>query len=235
MSKIITIAGQNGGAGKSVTAVNLATAFALYERKTLLVDFDPKGSATRWAGPDGIEGALSITTVLTAKSLIRETVSHTQFNFLDIIPSDFDLFQAGLKLSKIKGNENILKLLLKEMKNEYDLILIDTPSSFEFLFISAVLAADELLVCMSPDTGCLHDYENLLKTVKYVKLVHDHTVNIAGLLFNRCDNKEKIDQLIKHNEIDGDIESRILKTVVPRDDTIEKSIRLNMQTSKALN
>lgn len=227
MSRIITIAGQKGGAGKSVTAVNLATSFSLFEKKTLLIDYDPQGCSTRWIGVNELGNSVTITSVLTAKVRFKEALLKTEFNYLDVIPSDFNLFQAALKLSRKKENEKILKLLLKEVKDEYEYIIIDTPSSYEFLFISAVTAADYLLMCATPTQNSAFDFEYLLKTLKYIKLVRNTHINIAGVLFNRCDNNEQIDQFIKTQEI-NDFKSMVLNTYIPEDEIIEKSIRQNV-------
>ncbi len=227
MGKIITIAGQKGGTGKSVTAVNLATSFALFEKKTLLIDCDPQGCSTQWLGLSDMDYAVDITSVLSAKARFKDAVLKTEFNYLDMMPSHFNLFQVALKLSKTPGNEKALGLLLKDVEDEYEYIIIDTPSSYDFLSISAMTAAHGLLVCMTPGQNSVADFQYILKMIKYIKTVHDVSLKIIGVLFNRCQSKEEIQNFL---EIQGlaDIKSMVLSSFIPEDEAILQSIQLKV-------
>ncbi len=110
MGKIITIAGQKGGTGKSVTAVNLAASLALFEKSTLLIDCDPQGCATQWCGIMNIDYNCDITSVLSGRSRLTDAIVKTQINYLDMMPAGFALFQVALKLAKKSANEKILRL-----------------------------------------------------------------------------------------------------------------------------
>jgi len=186
MCKIITIAGQKGGTGKSVTAVNLAASLALLEKNTLLIDCDPQACSTEWSGIKDLDYNCDIASVFSGKARLTDAIVKTEFNYLDILPSGFNLFQVALKLSKKQTNEKLLRLLIREIKEDYDYIIIDAPSSYGFLSLSAICAADWLLICMTVQDNFLSDFHSLLKLIKYVRDFHNIPLKVAGILFNRC-------------------------------------------------
>lgn len=223
MSKIITIAGQKGGTGKSVTAVNLATSLALFEKNTLLIDCDPQGCSTRWSGIKELDYNCDITSVLSGRAKIMDALVKTEFHYLDIMPARFTLFQTALKLAKHPGNEKILRLFLKDIKDEYEYIIIDAPSSYSFLSVMAMTAADSLLVCMSIHQNSIEDFHCLLKMVKYIRTTHDVPLKIAGLLFNRCETKEDIQSFIENQNL-SKVKQMVYNTFIPEDENIKRSI-----------
>ena len=186
MSKILTIANQKGGTGKSTTAVNLATSFALMEKNTLLVDCDPQGCSTMWSGINSHDFNYDISSVLSGRAHFKDAVVTTQIKCLDVMPANFDLFQASLKLAKNPGNEKLLRLFLKDVEDEYDYIIIDSPSSYSFLNVAAMTASDWLVISMSVHHNSVEDFHCLLRMVKYIQETHNVPLKIAGLLFNRC-------------------------------------------------
>ncbi|MCF6247939.1 MAG: ParA family protein [Desulfobacula sp.] len=226
MSKIITIAGQKGGTGKSVTAVNLATSLALLEKNTLLIDFDPQAFATQWCGIKELDYTSDITMVLTGRIPFKEAIVKTQVNYLDMMPAVFSLFQVALKLAKTPGNEKMLRLLLKDVESEYDYIIIDAPSSYGYLSICAMTAAQWLLVCMTVQQNCLEDFHCLLKMIKYIRKTHHVPLKIAGFLFNRCNFKKQIQEFLEDQNL-LDIEQMIFDTFIPEDKNIKESIDLS--------
>lgn len=227
MSKIITIAGQKGGTGKSVTAVNLATSLSLLEKNTLLIDFDPQSFATLWCGIHELDYNHDITSVLSGRAEIKDAIVKTQVNYLDIIPAGFNLFQIAQNLSKIPENEKILHLLLKDIENEYEYIIIDPPSSYSFLSISAFTAAQWLLVCMTTADNNLQDFQCLLRMIKHIRQTHSLPVKIAGVLFNRCKDRTEIETFLEQENL-TDIDQLVFKNFIPRDETIRKSTNLKL-------
>ncbi len=227
MSKILTIVGQRGGTGKSVTAVNLATSFALLEKHTLLIDSDPQRSATHWCGIKDRDYTCDIASVLSAKVKFTDAIVKTEFTYLDIMPSGFNLFQVAGKLAKHSGNEKLLRLFLKDVEKEYDYIIIDSPSSYGFLSMMAMTAADWLIVCMSIPQSSVEDFHGLLRCVKYIRTFHHVPLKIAGLLFNRCKSKEEILSFLDRQAL-SDAKQLVFKTFIPKDEKIGKSIDLKI-------
>jgi len=227
MSKIITIAGQKGGTGKSITAVNLATSLALMGKNTLLVDCDPRGCSTQWCGIKNLDYNCDIASVLSGRSKLTDAVVKTELNHMDMMPAGFNLFQVALRLAKNPGNEKLLRLFLKDVEDEYEYIILDPPSSYSFLSICAMAAADWLLVCMSVQESAMDDFHCLLRLVKYIRTLHDIPLKIAGLLFNRCETKEDILSFIENQNL-SNVKQLIFDTFIPNDDTIKKSIALKI-------
>jgi chromosome partitioning protein len=223
MSTILTIAGQRGGTGKSVTAVNLAASFALLEKNTLLIDTDPQRSATHWCGIKKADYTSDMASVLSGRVKFIDAVIKTEFTYLDLIPSGFNLIQVAAKLAKHPENEKLLRLFLKDVEKEYEYIIIDAPSSYGFLSMMAITAADWLLVCMSIPQTAAEDFQDMLRCVKYIRSLHQVSLKIAGLVFNRCGSKEEALSFLDHHAL-SDAKELVLNTVIPADDTIEKSI-----------
>lgn len=227
MSKNITIAGQRGGTGKSVTAVNLATSLALFEKKTLLIDCDPQGCATKGSGIKDLDYNCDIASVLSAKVKFTDAVVKTACNYLDLMPAGFNLFKVALKLAKTPGNEKILRLFLKDVEDEYDYIIIDSPSSYSFLSVAAMTAADWLLVCMSVHHSSVEDFHCLLRMVKYIRATHSVPLKIAGLLFNRCHSKKELLSFLDNQKL-SDVKQMVYETFIPEDETIRQAIDLKI-------
>ncbi len=227
MSKIITIAGQKGGTGKSITAVNLAASLALFEKNTLLIDCDPQGCSTQWCGIKDLDYNCDITSVLSGKAVVKDAIVTTQINYLDMMPSGFNLFQVALKLAKSTENEKILRLFLKDVEDEYEYIIIDSPSSYNFLSVTAMTAADWLLVCMTVHHNSVEDFRCLLRMVKYIRTTHNVPLKIAGVLFNRCETKGEILSFLENQDL-SDIKQMVYDTFIPEDDNIKKSIDLKI-------
>ena len=223
MSKVLTISGQKGGSGKSVTALNLAASLALYEKKTLLIDCDPQGSATQWSGIKSLGYLFNLSSVLSGKVTIIEAIAKTEFNYLDILPAGFDLFQVASKLAGTIANEKIVRLFLEDIEPEYDYIIIDCPSSYGFLSVAALTAADWLIIAMCPRHNCLEDFHCLLKLIKYVRDTHETPLKIASILFNRCKINTEIKRFLADQKM-SELNDLVSKTFIPEDGAVKRAI-----------
>ncbi len=227
MTNIITIAGQKGGTGKSITSVNLAASLALSGKKTLLIDCDPQACATQWCGIRDLDYTCDITRVLSGRAKVVDAIVNTRINALSIMPAGFNLFQVALKLAKNSGNEKLLRFFLKDIEDDYEYIIIDSPSSYSFLSVTAMTAADRLLVCMSVHHNAIEDFHCLLQMVKYIRVTHEVPLKIAGLLFNRCDTAKQIESFMENQNL-SDAKELVFNTFIPHDAAIKNSRELKI-------
>jgi len=224
MNTILTISGQRGGSGKSITALNLAVSLSLYERKVLLVDADPQACATEWSGIGTSGYPFDLASVLNGKATLIEAISKTEFSFLDIIPAGFDLFAAGQKLSRLTANEKILRLLLEDVRGDYDHIIVDAPSSYGFLSIAAMTAADGLLISLCPRLNRAGDIHSLLRSIKYIRTTHGSSLKIAGVLFNRCQGEEEICRFIDEQNL-KETRDLVCTSFIPEDAAVNQAVQ----------
>lgn len=226
MSNVFTISGQRGGSGKSVTALNLAVSLSLYEKKVLLVDCDPQGCSTEWSGINSMGYPFDLASVLNGKATVIEAIAKTEFNYLDILPAGFDLFSVGLKLSRLVANEKIIRLLMDDVRTDYDYIILDAPSSYGYLSIAALTAADWLLITMCPQHNWVEDFHCLLKSIQYIRQTHDTPLKIAGLLFNRCRDRHEFSDFFSDKKL-SDTRDLIYSSLIPEDEAVQKAIKEN--------
>lgn len=223
MGKVLTISGQKGGSGKSVTAVNLAVSLAVYKKKILLVDCDPQGSATQWSGIKALGYPFDLSSVLSGRATIIEAIVKTEFKCLDILPAGFDLFPVASKLARTVSNEKILRLFLEDIEADYDYIIIDPPSSYGFLSVAALTAADWLIIAMCPRYNSVEDFRCLLQLIKYIRDTHETSLKIANILFNRCKTNMEINQFLADQNL-LETKDLVSHAFIPEDETVKKAI-----------
>ncbi|MBI9090878.1 MAG: ParA family protein [Desulfobacterium sp.] len=219
---MITIADPKGGDGRSVTAVNLAASLALLEKKTLLVDCDPRACATVFAGLDTSTLASDLGSVLFGEVAPSDAVQTTQLRFMDLLPASFNLFHAASRLALNAGNERILRIFLRELRTEYEYMIIDSPASYNFLTVTALAASDWLVAPFQCTSGSIGDFTSLLRMVRHVRSNFQARLKIAGLLFTQCSSREEIDRFIAESDLNG-VEGLVYKGFVPRDDALMKA------------
>jgi len=227
MVKVVTISGQKGGSGKSVTALNLAASLALYGKKTLLVDCDPQGSATEWSGIKALGYPFDLSSVLSGKATIMDAIVNTEFNHLDILPAGFNLFLVASKLARRVPNEKILRLFLEDIEDDYDYIIIDAPSSYGFLSVAALTAADWLIISMCPRYSSAQEFGCLLQLIKYIRNTHETPLKIINILFNRCKTNREIDQFLGDQDL-PETRDLVSHTFIPEDETVKRAIDSKM-------
>ena len=188
MGKIISIANQKGGVGKTTTSINLSTVLAKRNKKTLLIDADPQGNATSGVGIDQ-EIKLSIYDVLIDETEIKEAIIKTQIKNLDVCPSNIDLAGAEVELVSMMSREQRLKEKLDIIKNEYDYIIIDCPPSLGLITLNAFTASDSVLIPVQCEYYALEGLGQLLNTVNLVKKHLNKNLEIEGALLTIWQNK----------------------------------------------
>lgn len=213
MGKIIAIANQKGGVGKTTTAVNLASSLKLQGRRVLLVDADPQGNATSAFGVDKGRVRNGTYSLLIERGTGHEAITPTKYG--DLIASNRELSGAMIELIDREGREFILKDALETLRPDYDYILIDCPPSLELLTLNALCAADTVLIPMQCEYFALEGLADLMSTVRIIKKRLNPKIQIEGVLLTMYDGRTNLCLQVA-GEVKKYFKDKVFKTVIPR-------------------
>lgn len=215
MSRIIAIANQKGGVGKTTTAINLSACLAEAGKKILIVDFDPQGNATSGLGFEKESMDKTVYDLLLGNSSIGECIIKEVQKNLDVLPSNIDLSGAEIELMDEPGNHILLKKKIDTIRNKYDYIIIDCPPSLSLLTINALTAADTVLVPIQCEYYALEGLTQILKTIDLVKRRMNPKLELEGVVFTMYDARTNLSLEVVEN-VKQYLNRTIYKTIIPR-------------------
>ena len=215
MGRIIAIANQKGGVGKTTTSINLSACLAEAGKKVLTIDIDPQGNTTSGLGIDKNSIENTIYELILGESEIENVILPTEFENLSIIASNVDLAAAEIELIGINEKEYILKRAVEKVKDQYDFVIIDCPPSLNMLTINAMTTADTVLVPIQCEYYALEGLSQLLHTVNLVKQRLNPTLEMEGVVFTMYDARTNLSLQVVEN-VKSNLHQTIYKTIIPR-------------------
>jgi len=215
VAKVICVANQKGGVGKTTTAVNLSASIAVAERRVLLIDIDPQGNSTSGVGFNRAETQETIYHALLRGSGLKEMIQKTAIPYLDVIPSNTDLIGAEVELIQEKERERKLDHLIKEVQADYEYIFIDCPPSLGLLTVNSLTAADSVLIPLQCEYYAMEGLSQLLRTIQLIKQALNPRLKIEGILLTMFDGRNNLSHQVAQ-EVRRHFKDKVFETVIPR-------------------
>ena len=215
MGKVISIANQKGGVGKTTTTINISACLAEAGKRVLVIDMDPQGNTTSGLGIEKDEAENTIYEVILRTVDIKDAIIKDIFDNLDIIPSNVNLAGAEIDLIDVDNREYILKDSLAEVKDNYDFIILDCPPSLSMLTVNAMTASNTVLVPIQCEYYALEGLTQLMHTINLVKKKLNKKLELEGVVFTMYDSRTNLSLQVVENVKDN-LQEKIYKTIIPR-------------------
>ena len=222
MGKIIALANQKGGVGKTTTTINLAASLATLEKSVLVIDADPQANASSGLGVDIKEVDCSIYECIIDHTDVRDAIYTTDINGLDIIPIHINLVGAEIEMLNLPNRENVIKNMLATIRDEYDFILIDCSPSLGLITVNALTAADSVVIPVQCEYFALEGISKLLNTIKIIKSRLNPQLEIEGFLLTMYDSRLRLANQI-YDEVKRHFQELVFKTVIQRNVKLSES------------
>lgn len=215
MGKIISVANQKGGVGKTTTAINLAASLAVLEHPTLVIDIDPQSNSTSGLGIDVKTVNNSIYEVMIGSADVEDAIRNTELEYLDVVPSHINLVGAEIEMIDRDERERILQKTFTNLKDKYDFIIIDCPPSLGLLTINALTASDSIVIPVQCEYFALEGLGQLLNTIKIVRQHLNPDLDIEGVLLTMYDTRTRLSNQVAE-EVKRYFDDRVFKSVITR-------------------
>jgi len=215
MGKIVVIANQKGGVGKTTTAINLASSLAVMEKRILIIDIDPQANASSGLGLDIANIDKTIYDVLLERIPYKEAIQKTFLEYLDILPASQDLVGAEIEMVNMMSRETRLRKVIKNVKKEYDYIFIDCPPSLNLLTVNSFTAGDSVLIPIQCEYFALEGLTQLLNTIRLIQKNLNPQLDLEGIILTMYDSRLNLSKMVE-DEVRKYFGNKVYQTIISR-------------------